>query len=300
MPSFPSFAPRNSFLSSQQRLRIGFILSMVMIGFMLTAPIAAQENQAGNPVDGFPVVLNDQTLFNIQQGLPGIVSAQERAKVITARLSALAEDAAIPVETIVTDEQENETLVKAGETILFTIRDSDLAANQSRQEMAKIAVERIQAAVTQYREERSFQRFVSGVVLAVLSTIAVLIFLKTLQSWVSKLLLRIKAARRADRLDIRVQSFQLMNSNVTSYLLTGLVKLLRLVLILSSLYLYIPFVLSQFPATKPIGNRVLQDIVYRANQLAATFAHYLPNLAIIGLIALIAYYAIGLASLDYS
>lgn len=109
--------------------------------------------------------------------------------------------------------------------------------------------------------------------------------------------MRIKAARRADTLDIRVQSFQLMNSNVTSYLLTGLLKLLGLVLILGSLYLYIPFVLSQFPATKPFGDRVLQDVVYRVNQLAESFAQYLPNLLTIGLIALITYYAIGFSRL---
>lgn len=45
--------------------------------------------------------------------------------------------------------------------------------------MAEIAVERIQTVVTQYREERSFKRFVLGAVFAVLSTIAVLIFYST-------------------------------------------------------------------------------------------------------------------------
>lgn len=58
---------------------------MTMIVLMLTiVPIAAQEGSVGNLVDGFPVVLNNQTLFRIKQGIPGIVSAEERAEVITA------------------------------------------------------------------------------------------------------------------------------------------------------------------------------------------------------------------------
>lgn len=298
----PSTTCRYSLVLHPLRVWLILVTTAIVLSVTLT-PVHAQENATGNQgnqgnqVDGFPVLLNHHPLFRVKQGISGVVSAEERAKVISERITAIAEDPSISVETIRVDEQQDGSVVKAGEIILFTARNSDQIDEQTRQEMARSAAQQIQTAIRQYREERSLERLVLGVIAAVLSTIALLVFLRTIQLFVSKLLFQIKAARQADTLDIRVQQFQLMNSNVTSYVLTEVLKLLRLTLILASLYLYLPFVLSQFPATKPFGNRILQDIAYRASQLAEGFARYLPNLVTIALIALITYYAIGLVKL---
>ncbi|MFM7424803.1 MAG: mechanosensitive ion channel family protein, partial [Elainella sp.] len=88
-----------------------------------------------------------------------------------------------------------------------------------------------------------------------------------------------------------------MGSNATGYLLAGTVNLLRPLLILVGLYLYIPFVLSQFPATRAIGRSIFNDIIYRLNQLATTFVQYLPNLVTILIIAIVTHYVIQFAKL---
>jgi small-conductance mechanosensitive channel len=269
------------------------LIAIVMLAISI-APLQAQET--GNAVDGFPVVLNEQTLFYVRQGIPGVASAEERAAVITERLTELAANPEIAVDSIRLEEQDTSSVVKAGETVLFTVRDTD-TGDRPRQEVAAETVATIKAAVAQYREDRNVRSLATGFLLASLSTIALLFFLRQVQFVASKLLLRIKAARRTDGLDIRVQQFQLIGSNVTSYLLTGIVKLLRLGLILGGLYLYVPFVLSQFPTTRPFGQRLLQNIANQVSQLAEGFAHYLPNLITIAIIAFLTYYAIGLAKL---
>lgn len=291
--------PSNRHHSLQQHLQSWCILLMAIVLLVAVMPVDAQEGSlSGNQVDGFPVTLDNQVLFQIKQDVPGVASVQERAAIISQRLTAIANNSAIPLDAIQIDEQGHQSLIRAGETILFTVSDHDASAyHQSRQELAQHAVQIIKTTVNQYRDERSIRRLSLGAIFTVLSTIALLIFLKTQQQLFSKLLLRIKVAQNTGGLSLRIQSFQVLSSDATSYLLTGFIQLMNLALLLGSLYLYIPFVLSQFPATKPFGDRILSDIAQRSNHLIKAFAQYLPNLITIAIIAFLTYYAIGFAKL---
>ncbi|HEY9660221.1 MAG TPA: mechanosensitive ion channel domain-containing protein, partial [Allocoleopsis sp.] len=155
----------------------------------------------------------------------------------------------------------------------------------------------IKPAIAQYRQNRSIEQIVRGILFAILSTIALIVLWVLLQRFFDRLLTKIRVARRADGLDLRVQNFQLLGSDATGYLLASLIKVLRLGLILGGLYLYIPFVLSQFPATKAIGRSIFSDIAFRINQIVTAFVQYLPNLIVIVLIAVLTYYVIQFAKL---
>lgn len=258
---------------------------------------AVAQSLTGNRVDGYSVALDGKELFRIKQGITGVVSAEERANVINERLMQVANNSAITPAAIRIEEQDDSSVVMAGDTVLFTVRAADQEGDQSRQALTEKRVQIVRSAVTQYRQDRSLEQILQGVLLAVLSTIALIIFLVLLQRFVSRLLLRIRVARQADRLDLRLQNFQILGSNSTGYLLASIVNLLRPALILVSLYLYIPFVLSQFPATKAIGKSIFDDILYRLNQLVSTFVQYLPNLVTILIVAIVTHYIIQFAKL---
>ncbi|GAB4376789.1 MAG: mechanosensitive ion channel family protein [Elainellaceae cyanobacterium] len=261
-------------------------------------PVHAQQSSpVGNQIDGYPVVLDGETLFRIRQGIPDIVSAEERAQVINERLIQVTNDDSVSPETIRVEEQDDTSVIFAGDTVLFTVRESDRVGDLSRQATAEKSVQIMQAAVAQYRQSRSTEQIVRGMILAVLSTIALIISLLLLQRFLSRLLIKIRAARQADALDFRIQGFQLLGSNAMGYLLSGIVRLLRLVLVITSLYLYTPFLLSQFPATRAIGRSIFDDIAVRINRLATAFVEYLPNLAVIAIIIVLTYYVIQFAKL---
>lgn len=277
--------------------RVILLVTILFLVIMGVPTLAQTSSPTGNQIDGYPIVLNGQELFRVRQGWPGVALAAERAQVINDRLAQIANDPSIHLDTVNIETETDRTIVKAGDKILFTVFDRDSTADQTRQQVAEKAVRIIQSAIQTYREERSAERLARGVLLAVLSTIFLIGFLIGLQRFVSQLLIRIKAARQADRLDLRIQHLQLLNSDATSFLLTGLLKLLRLVLILGSFYLYLPFVLSQFPATKKIGDSIFGDIVYRANLLTSAFISYLPNLVTIIIIVWLTYYLVQFANL---
>jgi small-conductance mechanosensitive channel len=284
--------------SLSRRTRMGVLSLVVLLTLVLTVALhPAVAQTPGNQIDGYPVLLDDTELFRIKQGIAGVVSAEERAEVINERLIQVANNSGVSPETIRVEEQDNSSVVLAGETVLFTVRESDPEIGQSRQVLAEKSVQIMRSAVTQYRRDRSFQQIMQGVLFAGLSTLGLIGFLVLLQRLISRLLIQIRAAQQADRLDLRVQSFQVLGSNATGYLLGGFVNLLRLILILTSLYLYIPFVLSQFPATRAIGKSIFDDTIYRINQLITTFVQYLPNLVTMLIIALVTHYIIQFAKL---
>jgi len=273
------------------------LLTIVLNPIALNPVVAQSEISAGNLVDGYPVVLDGTELFRVRQGIPDVVSAQERANIVNTRLVQIANDESISPETIRVEEQKSGSVILAGDTVLLTVREIDRDSNESRQATAARNAQAVQFAVTQYRHDRSAQKLGYGLLFTLISTIALIGFLALVQWFVSRFLLRIRAAQRARTLGFRVQNLQLLSSGATGYLLRGLAGLLRLILVLASFYLYIPFVLSQFPATRAIGNSLLSGIVDRMNQTIAAFVEYLPNLVIIVLIAVFTRYIIQFVNL---
>jgi small-conductance mechanosensitive channel len=266
---------------------------------LLTTGVADAEvdNAAvGNKVDGFPVILDGQVLFTIRQGVEGVTTAEERAAIITQRIGVIAADPALSPDDIRAVAEDTQSVVLAGSTVLFTVRPEDVAAyGIDHPDLADEAVERIQRGVIEYRDRRSLRRIITSLLATILSTVAVFLVLRGILFGSSKLLTYIQQRRETGSLVLQVQSVQVLGVGATSYLLGGLVRLLRPVLILMALYLYVPFVLSQFPATQAFGDSLLQNIALRLSLLAQGFVAYLPELAMLGVIALVTYYAIEFA-----
>ncbi|MFB2882197.1 mechanosensitive ion channel family protein [Floridanema aerugineum] len=292
-------------LSLSQRFKTWLILLVTTLLLVVAVPVYAQQttttSTTGNAVDGFPVVLDGKELFRVKQGIPGIATAEERAAIIKQRLLTVANDSTILPEAIQAEKRGNDLFVKAGDKVLFTIIKEDAVIyNKSREILAQEATKFIQASIVKYREERKAENLVKGAVLAVITTIALLLFFRFLQKIVTKLLAKIRYARNADALELRIKNIQVLGSNAMSYLLSGFVRLGRLAIILLSLYVYLPFVLSQFPVTKPLGDSILKDIAVQIEQLVEGFSKYLPNLLTIGIIALLTIYVIEFAKLVIS
>ncbi|WP_084555214.1 mechanosensitive ion channel family protein [[Phormidium ambiguum] IAM M-71] len=286
-------------LSLLHQIKTWLILIAAALLLVVVIPVNAQQStSSGNAIDGFPVMLDGQEIFRVKQGIPGVATAEERAAIVKKRLLNVANDSTILPEAIQSEKRGNELLIKASDKILFTITPEDaIVYNKSREDLAEKAIKILRASIIRYREERKIENLIEGIVLAVISTIALLLFFKVLQKMVSKLLAKIRLARKADALDLRINNIQVLGSNAMSYLLAGFVRLGRLAIILLSLYIYLPFVLSQFPTTQPLGNSILKDIASQIEQLTETFVKYLPNLLTIGIIALVTIYIIEFAKL---
>jgi small-conductance mechanosensitive channel len=276
------------------------MIGIVVLLMAIAAPagLAQQPSPIGNEVDGYPVLLDGKTLLTVRSGVPGVVSAKERAQIITQRLNQVVNDPGFSPDAVRAEKADNKTVLKAGDVVLFTVLETDAKAlGESREALADKAVKTIQTTATEYRDARTTRRVIEGIVFAVLSTIALLIFLKVLQRIVYQLLLRVRAARQVNALGLRFRDFRLLGSDATSYLLSGLIRLGRLVLILGALSVYVPFLLSQFPATKVFGQGILGTVWNQVQLVIDAFVAYLPNLITLGIIAFITNYIIEFVKL---
>lgn len=283
-------------------LRWLFVL-LGLLGALWLAPAYGQVEDAepvpeGNLVDGFAVELDGETLFYVREGIPGVVSAQERAIIIAERVREIANDADIEPKDVQVENREQDAIVRAGDRVLFTVRPEDAGApEQTFEEGAQLAADSIQTAMMNYRTARSTRRLVLGVVYAILSTLALIVFLRVVQRAIARLISWIIAISQRGFLGVRLPQVQVLSSTVTGYLLRSLVRLLQLVLTVFAFYLYLPFVLSQFPFTRVVGGRLFAEVLGTLQSLTASFAEYLPNLVILFVIGYITTAVLGLAKL---
>jgi small-conductance mechanosensitive channel len=303
---------RAGFQSPGKKIRAWVLLSLLAFGLVVTlfplgpnmvkaqvedvAVPSSPEANIGNSIDGFPVLLDSEVLFRVKEGIPGLATAEERAKIISQRILAVAQDPTLSPDSIRANTENNQSVVLAGDTVIFTVRAEDEQAfGIPHPKLADEAVERIQRELIIYREQRSLWRLLSSIVITVLSTIAIFLFLRGLLFSTSKMLTKLQRRQEAGMLSVQFRSTQMLGAGATSYLLGGLIRLLRIGLILLALQLYVPFVLSQFSATKALGESLLKNIASRIHLLTEGFVAYLPKLAMLAIFALITYYVIEFA-----
>lgn len=292
--------------SRAQHRRTPFIVRWLLIGVVLLglaiAPLPgftqSAETAGGNNLDGFPVVLDGNTLFTVRTGVPGLITAKERSQIITQRLLQVANDPSIQPDAFRIEPLGNELLVMANDVALFTIRDADAKAlKQPREEVAEQALQIMKTGIAEYREQRSTRRVIEGIFYAVLSTVMLGGFWVVLQKLVTRLLVRVRAARQSNALALQFNDYRLLGSDAVSYLLSGLIRLTRLALILSALALYLPFLLSQFPVTRSLGRGLLSTIGNQFQIVIDAFVGYLPSAITLAIIVFITNYVIDFAKL---
>ncbi|AKE63166.1 mechanosensitive ion channel [Microcystis aeruginosa NIES-3806] len=262
--------------------------------------IAAQNNPAKQgqetPLETlgevFPVMLDNQELFTIRQGI-GSFSAQERAKSITARIEKIADDDALSPEdlTIKIDPEDKNPSIILGDTVIATITSKDAKLHAVSQEvLAERALAKIKAAIVRYRQERQPDNLFKDAVLTVSATLAtVLIF------WVI-IFISSRVFPQSQRLitslvpGVVFQNFEIISSQTIGIFSLRVLQFIRTLIILTILYFYLTFVLRLFPWTRKFGDGFLQYFFSALEVISQEIAKYLPNIFIILIIVFITHY----------
>ena len=247
---------------------------------------------SGDKIDGFPVLLADETLFVIQTNINSFTS-EERAKTITNRLQNIADDSSVDLNLLKLDEQESITSIVIGDKILVTLTEADAtAARRSRASLANEYLNIIQNSLQVYREERSFKYLIRSIIFTVISTVA-LIVIQIVLNKIFPLIYRILDSwREAHITSVRVQNIELIRESLLVNILRRLVGAIRWIVVLFVFYLYLPLVLSFFPWTKHLGRNLFGYLASAFWQVFQAIINYLPNLFIVVVIFLLTYFIV--------
>ncbi|WP_243406905.1 mechanosensitive ion channel family protein [Cuspidothrix issatschenkoi] len=251
-----------------------------------------QDSEIVNKIDGTPVLLGDTTLFVIQKSV-GSFSPQERAQAVTNRLEIIANDPLISIDNLRVVEDSDITSIVIGDKTLFTITDKDAkAANKTRQILAEKCIEIIRNAINQYRKERSLDYIIKGLLYSFILTIFLLIFLKIFNQVYPIIITRLQNWRGIRIPELRIQNIELLPAARVINIVTRLVKIIRIIIVISIFYIYISLVLSFFPWTKQISSRLISYFLAAIYKSWLAFADYLPNIFALALIFFITHYSL--------
>ena len=262
--------------------------------------IAAQNNPAKQgqetPLETlgevFPVMLDNQELFTIRQGI-GSFSAQERAKSITARIEKIADDDALSPEdlTIKIDPEDKNPSIILGDTVIATITSKDAKLHSVNQEvLAERALAKIKAAIIRYRQERQPDNLFKDATLTVSATLATVLIFWVIIFISSRVFPQIQRLITSLVPGVVFQNFEIISSQTIGIFSLRVLQFIRTLIILTILYFYLTFVLRLFPWTRKFGDGFLQYFFSALEVISQEIAKYLPNIFIILIIVFITHY----------
>ncbi len=240
----------------------------------------------------FPVMLDNQELFTIRQGI-GSFSAQERAKSITDRIEKIADDDALSPEdlTIKIDPEDKNPSIILGDTVIATITSRDAKLHSVSQEvLAERALAKIKAAIVRYRQERQPDNLFKDAVLTVSATLATVLIFWVIIFISSRVFPQIQRLITSLVPGVVFQNFEIISSQTIGIFSLRVLQFIRTLIILTILYFYLTFVLRLFPWTRKFGDGFLQYFFSALEVISQEIAKYLPNIFIILIIVFITHY----------
>jgi small-conductance mechanosensitive channel len=251
-----------------------------------SSPPGSTNADAEAPTPVAPVKVDGNILFSVR-GFPAI-SAEGRANAIAERIKAVARDSRIPTSSIIPVESELGTSILAGNQRLMVVFDADAQQTSiPRGALAEFIVSKIQSAVTDYRHARARQALSRSAARAGVAT-AILVALIALIFWLSRRLLGLLEKRYRQRIHaVGIQSFEVVR---VEQIWNGFQRLIyggRLLLILATCFIYLHYVLGQFPWTRETANQMSGYVIRPLETIGNGAVGHIPSVIFLVILYLV-------------
>ncbi len=293
--------PTTSSRARRWMKKIGHTLVIFIVVLLLTLSspllgIAQNPTQPENKIDGFPVMLDGKTLFFIRRGVSSF-SAEERANAITRRIERIAQNDSIPVENLTIKQipDDNSLYLNVDQEVILTVTERDAKAYRSTPEvLAQQALQKIQVAIAQYRQDRKPEQLLKNIIYTVIASFAFLIISFAVIKISGKLFPFIRRLIESLTPGIQIGNVEIISSSNISFFWLRVLRIIRLLVLFLLLFNYATFVLRLFPWTRVFGESILGYFSQSLELVLSSIGQYLPNAFIIAIIIFITYYLIGL------
>jgi small-conductance mechanosensitive channel len=275
------------------------VIFFVVLLLTLTSPllgIAQNPTQPENKIDGFPVMLDGKTLFFIRRGVSSF-SAEERANTITRRIERIAQNDSIPIENLTIEQipDDNSLYLSVDQEVILTVTERDAKAYRSTPEvLAQQALQKIQVAIAQYRQDRKPEQLFKNIIYTVIATFAFLIISFGVIKISGKLFPFIRRLIESLTPGIQIGNIEIVSSSKISFFWLRVLRMIRLFILFLLTFNYATFVLRLFPWTRVFGESILGYFSRSLELVLSSIGKYLPNAFIIAIIIFVTYYLIRL------
>ncbi|HEX9179986.1 MAG TPA: mechanosensitive ion channel family protein, partial [Burkholderiales bacterium] len=263
------------------RIPVLLLLLAALLG-LAAPPLSAQEAAPApatleSDIDTAPVELDGRVLLRVRGA--SSLAAQTRAQRIQDRIEAVAGDPSVGIDSIHAVDAGDITSIMAGNRLLLAITDADARLEQlGRGDLTRVHTERIRQAVADYRGARTTDALRQGALNAAGATVAAALAIALL-IWLGRRLDKLLERRVQTRIrSLAVQSFEFVRAERIGSALRGAVRGLEALAILVIAFLWLDFVLAQFPWSLPLSRHLLDLVLSPLATIGKAILRKVPDL----------------------
>jgi small-conductance mechanosensitive channel len=284
-------------------LRAFITLSVVLMLFSIQVTSAEVNPPSSKTQEvvhtGYPVILGDQTLLFIREGIKG-ATAEERARAISGRIKKLAGEPEFSPDSITLIDSDISTDVVTSDRMIMSVFDADARAEKvPRKELGERYVRTLQAGIKQYQQDYSRRNILRASLYALIATFLFIAALYLFRRLYRKADRAIQAWAESKKVSIHIQAFEIVRAERIRAALTGTNRVIRFCVFLGIVWVYVHLLLSFFPWTRPFAGRLFNFILVPLGTIAGTLLKQIPNLFFLAILALITFYVLKLMRLFF-
>jgi len=238
----------------------------------------------------YPVIFLGDTLGFISTPI-GVFTAKDRAEKINQRLQDLLDEETLDTAIFRVQKEDTYVAIYHGDEVLGNISNSDAETlGLSPEEIANNYVAKLKISYAKnYGYDSLVKYLIRGAML--LGIFIVLVILVRIINRVFNLSIHWILKRwRSYFNGIKFRNYEFLTKERQEKLLRGIMKAIKVILIVSLLYLSLPIILSIFPTTKNLASTLLGYVIDPIVGIFYSFINYIPELFMILVISVITYY----------
>jgi len=279
----------------RKKLFIAFALVLSLTNSLFATPgqaaMASSDKEAA--VQTAPVRIDGAVLFPVR----GVSShpADERAAAIAKRITALADEPSVNIQSIVAIESDHSTDLMAGDRFIMSIFDGDAEIEGvNRQVLAKVYADKVGRAVEAYRQNRSTRNILQGAGSALGVTLLLIGLILLIGLAFRKLLAAVEARLTARIKELQDKSHDILRTEVIWGGIRGGLRFIRIILVLLIIVVYMQMVLSLFPWTRAYAVPLLDMVRTPLQNIGSDFLNYIPKLFFLIILVMVTRYFLKL------
>lgn len=266
----------------------------------ISAPVAASGAQSAplavKTQTDFPVLLADAEIIVISTSPLGSLKPENRAQLIQQNIQTFA-DSDVDAGSLRVIELPEGLGIGNDASLLMVIVSSDAEkTGKAPAVLAKEVLERIQAAVGEYRTKHSWKTYGFGAGFTVLAIIGLWFVLHWNNRVFAWLAVKEGSLDGYWKAGVRFKNINVLSAErIETIILSGL-RTLRFIIILLCWYFFLLLTLSFFPETRKLSSRILDYLITPFAKIFHTVIGYIPNFFFIFVIGVVAFYVLKLIS----
>jgi small-conductance mechanosensitive channel len=270
------------------------LLFFLLPALAVNAQVAAKPKPVTAILKGEPVIINHDTLFTFYAA-QGLFEPAERAGIVTKRIEALVSKIDFNADSLTLKNDSSLSVIYYNSQIILAINNTDATYTElNRPQLAASYLNILKNKLGNYFTNNTTQQ----VVINILEAIAVIILLLALiwalfkaSRWLKLKLLKAWETR-LDKL--AQQGAPVVYAHRLLPLVTGLLRIVRVIIIVILVYLALPVLFFIFPSSKSISVQLIGYVITPFKGILMAIIHYIPNLLTITVIYIFTRYIVKL------